>query len=199
MVSPNHHAKRGFFDASKSPMRKRGEGYSKENPNTSTPISKNKGFKSPNSSIRDVLCSNKESSFENLLKKSATKEFKSVGQASTNDRSRSSFKTYKNDDFEDKSDVSDVSKELGRSEGKFNKTEEIEIEEKEKEKIAEREKEQEKSRLKQEQEEKAKQAELKKQEEQKKQEFLKEKNIEEQKNRENNQKGNVINSMVKKL
>mmetsp|Transcript_56967 Transcript_56967/g.123949 ORF Transcript_56967/g.123949 Transcript_56967/m.123949 type:complete len:257 (-) Transcript_56967:253-1023(-) len=71
-----------------------------------------------------MICKNTESPFENMLKKSATKsnhlkenhtDYKSVGNTSTNDRSRSSFKTYKNEDFdndndhENKSDNSDIS------------------------------------------------------------------------------------------
>jgi len=58
-------------------------------------------FKSPKSGIRDLILSksNNESSFQDLLKKSNTKEFKSIGNVSTNDRSRSSFKMNSNSDY----------------------------------------------------------------------------------------------------
>jgi len=63
-------------------------------------------FKSPNSKFRDLICNkNTEMSFENLMKKSVSRDYKSIGNASTNDRSRSSFKTY---DYDDKSDKSDI-------------------------------------------------------------------------------------------
>lgn len=58
MVSPNHNAKK-FFDASKSPLRPRDrdQNYRSNGDKSSTPLGKNNAecFKSPNSSIRDVL------------------------------------------------------------------------------------------------------------------------------------------------
>jgi len=108
MVSPNNNAKRAnVFDVSKSPLRKTREDFrsngldSKTNHLESTPVNKsNYELKSPKSGIRDLILSksNNENSFQDLLKKSNTKEFKSIGNVSTNDRSRSSFKMNSNSD-----------------------------------------------------------------------------------------------------
>lgn len=115
MISPNNNVRKNMFSGSKSPLRqsKVDIPVMEKQPEVLTPINKKKNdlpFKSPNSCIRDLINNktNEVSYFENLLKKSACKNLS--GNTSTNDRSRSSFTNFKNDDYLDKSGKTDTPK-----------------------------------------------------------------------------------------
>jgi hypothetical protein len=131
MISPNNYTKKtSNFEPSKSPLRDRKSNNEEVKANedsmvmdtgANTPTYANNrketnqwSFKSPHSNIKDVLGKRESSPFENLLRKSANIDYKSIGNVSTNDRSRSSYKNKTEDsntpksEFE-KSNKSDVS------------------------------------------------------------------------------------------
>lgn len=139
MISPNHYTKQNNnnfkVNDSKSPLRDRTRSniedttkktedntvFDKSGANTPTYAQSKKDlskepYKSPNSNIKSILAKRESSPFENLLRKSTNIDYKSIDNASTNDRSRSSYKTKIDDDKTptpksdfDKSGKSDIS------------------------------------------------------------------------------------------